>query len=97
MARSLGTRLSSLEDKGRILAASFARMLEAKNRAEERTEQLLRQVEEQSREIADLRRQVEYMKIATTLAPSAEALDTSRRVLSELVREIDKCINDLTN
>ena len=56
----------------------------------------LGQVERQSREIADLRHQVEYLKVATSIAPSREAVEQSRAVLSELVREIDKCIADLT-
>ncbi|MCM1109748.1 MAG: hypothetical protein NC336_00920 [Clostridium sp.] len=96
MARPLEQRLDSIETKARIIVANYERMQRARQKADERVAELLRQVEEQSREIADLRRQVEYMKVASTLAPSSEALDESRRVLSEIVREIDKCINDLT-
>lgn len=97
MARRLGQRLDSIEAKAQIVVSNYNKLREAKRKSDERVAELLRQIEEQSREIADLRRKVEYMKVATTLAPSAESLDKSRRVLSEIVREIDKCIADLTN
>lgn len=97
MARPLQQRLDSLEIKAQMVTAGYGRLLEAKRRSDRRVMELLKQVEEQSREIADLRRKVEYMKVASTLAPSSEALDLSRRVLADIVREIDRCITDLTN
>lgn len=95
MAERLDKRLDSIEAKSLMVVSNYNRLREAKRRSDERVAQLLQQVEEQSREIADLRRQVEYMKVATTLAPNEEALNQSRRVISQIVREIDKCIADL--
>lgn len=95
MAERLDKRLDSIEAKSLMVVNNYNRLREAKRRSDERVAQLLLQVEEQSREIADLRRQVEYMKVATTLAPDEEALNRSRRVISQIVREIDRCIADL--
>lgn len=93
---TLRQRLDSIEVKARLLVAKYARLRAAKATVDKRCDDLLRQVEQQSREIADLRRQVEYLKVATSIAPTREAVEQSRAVLSELVREIDKCIADLT-
>lgn len=93
---SLQQRLSSIEVKTQMLLAKYAGLRAAKAAADERCDNLLRQVEQQSREIADLRRQVEYLRVTTTIAPTRDAVEQSRAVISELVREIDKCIADLT-
>jgi len=93
---SLRQRLDSIEAKASLLVEKYARLRAAKAVSDRRNEELLRQVERQSREIADLRHQVEYLRVATSIAPSREAVEQSRAVLSELVREIDKCIADLT-
>lgn len=94
---TLRQRLDNIEVKANLLVARYMRLREAKAKADHRCDELLRYVEQQSREIADLRRQLEYLKVATSIAPSRDAVEQSRAVLSELVREIDKCIADLTS
>lgn len=53
-------------------------------------------VDRQRREIQNLRTQLEYLQMASTFAPTREQVEQSRAVLSGLVRDINKCINDLT-
>lgn len=48
------------------------------------------------RNIDDLNRQIEYLKVASVLTPNHHDVEETRAILSELVREIDKCINQLS-
>ena len=47
------------------------------------------------KEVERLTLETEYLRIATTVAPTTADIERSRAVLSELVREIDKCITEL--
>lgn len=53
-------------------------------------------IREQALTIERLRQQVEYLTVVTTALPDSADVEKSRAVLTNLVREIDKCINDLT-
>lgn len=97
MATTLGERLDRIAVKAEMFAAKYNRIVAAKRESDRRVEELLRQLERQSIEIADLRRELAYLKVAGAVAPSREAVETSRAILSEIVREIDKCIADLTS
>lgn len=53
-------------------------------------------IREQKRSIERLTQQVEYLTVVSTAMPVSEDIEKSRAILSGLVREIDKCIADLT-
>lgn len=53
-------------------------------------------IKEHERTIERLQQQVEYLTVVSTVMPDSEDIEKSRTILSGLVREIDKCINDLT-
>ncbi|MDE7472154.1 MAG: hypothetical protein K2M68_01065, partial [Muribaculaceae bacterium] len=54
-------------------------------------------VKQQQNEVERLSQQVEFLTIVSTAMPDRDDIDKSRALLSGLVREIDKCINDLTD
>lgn len=97
MAPSLNERLDRIAVKADLFAAKYNKLVAAKRESDRRIDELLHQLEEQSIEIASLRRELEYQRVAAAIAPTREAVENSRAVLSELVREIDKCISDLTS
>lgn len=53
-------------------------------------------IREQKREIERLSQQVDFLTVVSTALPAPGDIEKSRAILSGLVREIDKCINDLT-
>lgn len=53
-------------------------------------------IKEQARTIERLQQQVEYLTVVNTALPAPGDIEKSRAILAGLVREIDKCINDLT-
>ena len=97
MAGNLQQTIERVNNKAKILVERYATLLKAKNEADMRIEQLSEQVEQMKKTIETLQSQVEYLRIATTLVPDRRDVERSRTILSGLVREIDRCIADLTD
>lgn len=96
MADELQKRMVRLKSKMELLLEQGTVLRRQKEDAVQRAESLQQIVDRQRREIHDLKAQLEYLQIASTFAPSREQVEQSRAVLSGLVRDINKCINDLT-
>lgn len=97
MAGNLQQTIERVNNKAKILVEKYATLLKAKEDADMRIEQLSEQVEQMKKTIETLQSQVEYLRIATTLTPNRRDVEHSRAILSGLVREIDRCIADLTD
>lgn len=97
MATDLRQKLERISGKARLLTERYVMVLDAKAAAMQRISDLEAELEKQSKEIERLKAQLEFQQMATTLAPSREEVDKSRAVLSKLVREIDKCIEELND
>lgn len=96
MAGTLQQRLDSIKDKAEKLTSRYRRLIEEKRAADTMISDLRQTVERQQRELAGLRQKIEYLTVVTTINPERDKVEQTRVVLSELVREIDKCINELT-
>ena len=46
-------------------------------------------------EMERIKRENEYLRMAHTVAPNAEAAARGKTMISKIVRDIDKCINQL--
>ena len=64
--------------------------------AHKRIDELEAVIVRQKRELQERDRQIEYLKVASVLTPDHRDVEATRAVLAELVREIDKCINQLS-
>lgn len=96
MAGNLQQRIDKIEAKGALLAERFALMRDAKRKADGQIAELNATIAGLRREIDDLNRRVEYLKVASVLTPDHRDVEETRAMLTELVREIDKCINQLS-
>lgn len=96
MGGTLQETIERVSTKARVLVEKYAVLLKAKQEADLRIESLQREVDEQRKQIERLNAQIEYLRLSTTIAPDRKAVERSRVILSGLVREIDKCIADLT-
>ncbi|MDE6090767.1 MAG: hypothetical protein K2G41_08705 [Duncaniella sp.] len=79
-----------------MIVERYERLRQMLAEANGRIEELNATVESQRREIAERDRQIEYLKVASVLTPDHRNVEATRALLSELVREIDKCINQLS-
>lgn len=96
MAGNLQQRLESLRSKAVLLTQRYAVLLEQKQQADSLIADLQRTLEQQRREMDVMRQQIEHLRVVSTIDPRREDVEMTRSVLNKLVRDIDKCINDLT-
>lgn len=80
-----------------MLVASdrFNIVREQRDAAQERVAQLEKELDASRKTIEKLSQEVEFLRIATTIAPERKDVEQTRAMLSQLVREIDNCIADL--
>lgn len=97
MAASLQQRIDSIKGKALLLMERYAELLDEKKAAEAQIAELRARVELQQREIDRMKVEIESLKVVTTLTPKREDVEQSRAFLSQLVRDIDKCIAELTD
>ena len=96
MAGNLQQRLDSLKSKTQLLVERYARMENARREAESRSNELEQEIARKDRETKVLRQQLEQLQVVTTLSPAREDVERSRKFFAELLRDIDKCINELS-
>ncbi|MDE6809236.1 MAG: hypothetical protein K2J42_04005 [Muribaculaceae bacterium] len=95
MPGELPSRIERLKHKAEVLFSRYQMLKEQKVLADEEISQLKATLAERDRQIENLNRDLDYMKVAVGVAPSKEELEKSRALLTHLVRDINKCINDL--
>ncbi|MDE6079113.1 MAG: hypothetical protein K2G35_03515 [Duncaniella sp.] len=96
MAGNLQQRIDRITSKAAIIAERYALMVKAKAEADRRIADLERENRELWQEVANRDAQLEEMRIASALAPDHHNVEEARNLLTELVREIDKCIKQLS-
>lgn len=97
MSGTFDQRIATIESKARLLAERYHVVVSQRNAALEKIAELSKDLEASRRQIEQLQARVEYLQLASAVVPSREDLDRSRKFLSELVWEIDKCINQLND
>ncbi len=95
MAGNLQQRLDSLRGKAQLLTERYANLFQQKQVLEQQIAQLQATVERQKKEMAVMSQQIEHLQVVSVIAPKREDVERSRAFLAELVRDIDKCINEL--
>ena len=97
MADELQSRLRSLQSKAKLLMERYKTLLRQKQLQDNEVLQLKHTVKQQQERIALLEQQLEHMRVITPLTVQGADLEQSRAVLTQLVRDIDKCIAELTD
>lgn len=97
MVGNLQQRIDRVRSKAEFLTERYRRLAEEKRATDKIVADLQLTVQRQQKELALLRQQIEYLTVVTTISPRRENVEKSRTILSELVREIDKCITELTD
>lgn len=96
MAANLQQRLDSIRGKATLLTQRYAELLEEKRAADAQIAELHTQLRRQQEEMARMKQQIESLQVVTTISRGREDVERSRAFLSQLVRDIDKCIAELT-
>lgn len=96
MAADFDSRLSTIKAKAQLLAERYNLIAAERRELLVKVEELQSQLLSANKTIETLKAKVEYLQLATTILPSSDDLEHSRRFLTELVWEIDKCITQLS-
>ena len=83
--------------KANILAQKYAVVLQKKNEAEARAKDLAEQLALKEKELQRLKIEAEYLRTAAVLSPSREQIEATRTAIASLLRDIDRCIIDLSD
>ena len=96
MAGNLQQRIDRLQSKARLLADRYKVVKRGREEAEGRVAELQAQVLRLERELSLRDAEIERLNVSSVLTPDHKDVEATRTFLSELVREIDKCIAQLS-
>ncbi|RXE72036.1 hypothetical protein ED352_02120 [Muribaculaceae bacterium Isolate-002 (NCI)] len=96
MSVNFEQRLNEINAKTRMLTQRYQYVVMQRNEALERLSQVSGELAAARQRIEELTRQVDYLRMASAIEAVDGDIEQSRRFLSELVWEIDKCISQLS-
>lgn len=96
MAENLREQLDRVRSKASVMVEKYLRLNEAYTNAREEIADLKASILARDSEIEKLKMQVEYLSVASTVKLSGDSLASTRAMVADLVREIDRCIADLS-
>ena len=97
MSVNFEQRLNEINAKTRMLTQRYRYVVAQRTEALERLAQANGELAEARRRIEELTRQVDYLRMASAIEAVDGDIERSRKFLSELVWEIDKCISQLSD
>lgn len=96
MVSDLRSRIESIEIKAKLLMERYEHLRKSHENAQERIIALEAEVTQRDKRIESLEHEAEYLRVASVLAPDHGVVEQTRDRLTELVREIDSCIDKLS-
>ena len=96
MSVNFEQRINEINAKTRMLTQRYQYVVMQRNEALERLSQVSGELAAARQRIEELTRQVDYLRMASAIEAVDGDIEQSRRFLSELVWEIDKCISQLS-
>ncbi|MDE7460099.1 MAG: hypothetical protein K2M85_03325 [Paramuribaculum sp.] len=97
MSGNLKRRLDNVTAKALLLRQRHEQILAERSRLESRVAELKTLLDQRDKEISHLRQENEYLRVVHSITPSRGEVERSRAILTELMRDIDKCIADLSD
>lgn len=95
MAGELQKKIDRVNTKTQLLLDRYTILLQRRESDLAQIAELQTEIETLRKENGRLQQENDFLKIATTIAPTRNDVNSTRELLTRLVREIDKCITDL--
>ena len=95
MAGELQKKIDRVNTKTKLLLDRYTILLQRRESDLAQIAELQAEIETLRKENGRLQQENDFLKIATTIAPTRNDVNSTRELLTRLVREIDKCITDL--
>lgn len=95
MASDIASTLTRLSEKSRFLTERYKVVMQERDSARVRVAELEKDVRDRDRQLQLMRAELEYLKVSSVLAPTAESVTATRVMLREIISEIDRCMAEL--
>lgn len=95
MAGELQKKIDRVNTKTQLLLDRYTILLQRRESDLAQIAELQAELDKLRKENGRLQQENDFLKIATTIAPTRNDVNSTRELLTRLVREIDKCITDL--
>lgn len=96
MAADLHSTIQRILGKTNVLVEKYQALAEELDRVEAEVRTLRGENASLTKENQMLRQENDYLKLARSIVPSHESLEESKAIINQLVRDVDKCISQLT-
>ncbi|MCM1452381.1 MAG: hypothetical protein NC102_08975 [Clostridium sp.] len=83
--------------KANLLAQRYEALQKLKEEADEKIASLQTELSRRETELRRLRQEAEYLRTAAVISPDRDQIEETRAIISGIVREIDRCITDLSD
>lgn len=97
MASELEPILTRIGEKSRLLTERYKVVLKERDEALNKIAELEEQLRDSRRQLQLMQSEVEFLKVSSVLAPTAESVTATRVMIRELISEIDRCLADLND
>lgn len=97
MASDLQNVLQRIANKGDVLLEKYRVLVEEKKSLEEEISALRSEKADMQLMLQKLRQENEYLRLARTMAATPQQLEQNKVRIAKMVRDIDKCISQLTD
>jgi len=95
MAIELQETLTRIISKSKVMVEKYHAIVAAKAQTDKENAEVRAENEKLRIEIERVKRENEYLRMAHSIAPTPETVAKSKSMISKIVRDIDKCINQL--
>ncbi|MDE5725936.1 MAG: hypothetical protein K2L29_02295 [Duncaniella sp.] len=96
MAATLQQRVEKLKHKAALLQERYTAICRAKSEADSRIAELTEEIKTLNRKLSEKETEIERLKVSSVLTPDHRDVEKTRQFISGLVRDIDKCIAQLS-
>lgn len=97
MASDLQNILQRIANKSEVLFEKYRALVDEKKSLEEEISALRSENADMHQMLQRLRQENEYLRLARTMAATPQQLEQNKAKIAKMVRDIDKCISQLTD
>ena len=97
MADDFYTQVERIRAKAMVVAEKYTSLKKAYDILKNDTDRLRAELLARDKEIEQLKMKVEHFSIASTVKVSNGDIESTRALVADLIREIDRCIADLND
>lgn len=95
MASDIAATLTRLSEKSRFLTERFKVVSRERDEALEHVADLRKKVSDYESRLQKMQSEIDYLKVSSVLAPTAETVNATRNVIKGMIADIDRCLADL--